>query len=517
MKKRLMMIGLVMLTMAGTVQGQGFLKKLGSAVDKATKKVEKAIGGITDGSSKTKSAKQEAPTSTSTSNTNDEDDELDGPKSNLYEAMSHGYENVRKNLDKITTFRTTANTKVVELDNMDGIQLGYFSDGRAFVEAGNVMMCIDTQGNVLKKWPSGLDSNFETGSYQFPHFSSGRIIAYEEGGISLQHTAIIYDTDFNVIKKIPDVQGYTYFENGIALLQTETNTNRRTMLLRDVREELKFIDVNGNQVLKHLTDPMTTGMGRLTIKDEISYGRPLRDGLIAYFAPKDEFDYKWGFRDANGKVVIPAKYDVVQDFSNGLAAVGTRDESGIKWGFIDTKGNMVIAQKFSNTPSNFDACGLALVKDRDFKFVYINKQGEVVSEKYGSATPFCNGQAIVREDGKGMKLINSKFETIAYLSNSMDISFDANQEGRLSCYFNVDMPAGGPHRGMFYDGQIYLFAESNYCLLDKDGNVKMYGLKGPFVNGIAPVEKWKNMQECEGIGYVNEQGEWIVKFERSQF
>ena len=522
MKQRLILIGLVLMTMAGSVQGQGFLKKINGALDKVNKGLEKVANPSDSKKTSTKTSATETTTTKKkdapSNNDTGSKDNLGGKKSNLYEATSHGIDDTQEYLDKISSFKTTANTKVVEVENLDNISLGYFSDNRAFVETGNVMLCIDSQGNVLKKWPGGLEGMFQTGTYSFPRFDSGRVIAYEEGEMSIKSTIIIYDTDFKVIKKIPDVEKYSYFKNGVALIQTETNTNRKTMLLRDVREELKFIDVNGNQVFKNLTESFTKGFGGLTIRDAISYGRPTSEGLIAYFSPKDNYNYLWGFRDASGKVVITAKYDLVQEFSNGLAAVATKGVDGTKWGFIDTKGNMVIAQKFSNPPSKFDKCGLALVKDKEDKFMYINKQGEVVSEKYDNATPFCDGQAIISDWRTGMKLIDSKFETITILSRYPNsFSYEANTFGTLNYDFNVDLPAGGTHGGLFYDGQIYLRIGSNYCLLDKEGNVKMQGLKGPFVNGIAPVEKWKNISECEGIGYVNEKGEWIVKFERSKF
>ena len=76
MKQRLIMISLVLMTMVGSVQGQGFLKKLGNAVDKLGKETEKVTKS---NDSKKSSAKAEATTSKTTSKKeNSSDDDEDG-------------------------------------------------------------------------------------------------------------------------------------------------------------------------------------------------------------------------------------------------------------------------------------------------------------------------------------------------------------------------------------------------------------------------------------------------------
>ena len=51
-----------------------------------------------------------------------------------------------------------------------------------------------------------------------------------------------------------------------------------------------------------------------------------------------------GFIDKTGMVVIPPKFDEVNPFSEGLAAVQIEG----KWGFIDKTGNMVIRPQFDD-------------------------------------------------------------------------------------------------------------------------------------------------------------------------
>lgn len=51
---------------------------------------------------------------------------------------------------------------------------------------------------------------------------------------------------------------------------------------------------------------------------------------------------KWGYQDQSGAFVIPAQFDKVTEFSEGLAAVALHKRVG----YIDTTGKMVIAPRF---------------------------------------------------------------------------------------------------------------------------------------------------------------------------
>lgn len=129
MKKRLMMVGLVMLTMTGTVQGQGFLKKLSNALAKATEKVDKVTKGVrvvlTDEEEEqsapttttTTKKSQASSTSTTTSSSYEDDGYLIYPnlkRSQLFgitQKSSDGNHRA-KAAGQLTESKTTANTKV---------------------------------------------------------------------------------------------------------------------------------------------------------------------------------------------------------------------------------------------------------------------------------------------------------------------------------------------------------------------------------------------------------------------
>jgi len=252
--------------------------------------------------------------------------------------------------------------------------------------------------------------------------------------------------------------------------------------------------------------------------------RPMRDGLVAFSVPKpDNFTMRlWGFRNAEGKIVIPAKYDKVQNFSHGLAAVASGEWDLAKWGFIDTKGRMVIPQKFSHEPSPFDVCGLSLVIDREGNSAYMDKNGQILPNRYDEATPFVNSIALCRNEfDDGCALIDSAQHKQTVYGYELASYININQQ-RPSGYYQHDSKdytfadnlAYVGSDIIIYDEKLYVkVRDAGYGLLDNKGNLVMCGLAGCFSCGIAPVyDLDKGM-----VGYVNKKGEWVIVFEGSEF
>jgi len=68
-------------------------------------------------------------------------------------------------------------------------------------------------------------------------------------------------------------------------------------------------------------------------------------------------DGRYGYIDANERLIIPAKFQEAEVFSEGLAAV---KQEG-KYGYIDASGTMVIAPEFAM--GNEFSEGMALIWD----------------------------------------------------------------------------------------------------------------------------------------------------------
>lgn len=105
------------------------------------------------------------------------------------------------------------------------------------------------------------------------------------------------------------------------------------------------------------------------------------EGLVSVCNKLSNGEYKLGFMDITGKVVIPLIYKCGNDnlFSEGLCAV---ENSNGKVGFINKFGKIVLPFKYSMVHKDFEN-GIAevwLTATSDAPTV-INKQGKIVSER----------------------------------------------------------------------------------------------------------------------------------------
>lgn len=548
MKNKLIICLLAFALMGDGVEAQSYLKKMNDALNKASSKIDKAAQKLDGGKKKkekksssvedSSNPKRNAGSAYSEYPTEEKADtiEIVGHMSNMYKTIKEDPNGKDALITEYGQFKVTSETKTVTLDDKAGLLLGYFHDGRAFVRTpANGMLCIDQNGNVIKQWNRNDKSTniLMRDGADYPKFDSGRFIIIEtEEEYSSTGTAVIYDTDFKVIKRIPNVSWVSNYENGVAIITK--NTKGANTFSKSV-----FIDINGNEIMPKITELINSKNG----KPSGAQNRPLCDGLAA-FAIAGSFLEKpfWGFRDAKGNVVVKPIYKKVQDFSNGLAAVLV-DVNGIdKWGFIDTKGNMVIQPKYTIEPSRFDVCGLAMVVDKDAMCSFINKNGETVSKSYADITPFYNGRAIFTEyadqditngkwaihnSGDRTFLIDSDFnivatlgETVIHASNTdngmkfFHKGFDEINNYKFLRYslFNIG--------NSFVNGKMYIEIKGEYAaLLNETGDISICGITGFFSEGLAPVNyvPLAIHDKRNAVGYVNENGEWIIKFEENNF
>lgn len=548
---QLAMIAFLLMGGTQSVSAQGFLDKIGKAIEKGTKKLEKVNKKLEEvnkdlnelnPNKKVKEKRQK--TSSNENNVNDDEDDdwsieskLKGHPSNVFRYMVSHSEDVKKDfIQNYCEFKTTSSTKTITVDRLKDIQLGYFHDGRAFVNTpANGMLCIDTKGNIVKRWTRNDELTvIRTGGADYPKFDSGRFIILEKAEkYKYYGTAVIYDTNFNVIKRIPQVSSVTNYEDGVAIICKYTGKLPNTY-------EDAYIDINGNEIFQNLSRMANSSNSRLQSTDL----RPLRDGLAAYAVKKGLLGASvWGFRDAKGNPITQPIYSQVQDFSNGMAAVLVEQDGQSKWGFIDTKGNMVIEPKYTKQPSQFDNCGLAMVCNKDGLCSFINKKGEIVSKTYEKITPFNNGRAIYTEylTQGGEQEDNSYFSTYSGLTYLIDSNFNIVATlGRylLNTSGYVDNGMHYFHKGSdinsnysferysnysigtsFVNGQIYLNLDDiSTGLLSKNGDVIIGGLTGFYSEGIAPVNHSHELNRSElYAGYVNEKGEWIIQFKENDF
>ncbi|MGJ0159269.1 WG repeat-containing protein, partial [Campylobacter coli] len=112
---------------------------------------------------------------------------------------------------------------------------------------------------------------------------------------------------------------------------------------------------------------------------------------------------KAGFIDNEGKIIVEPKFDSIQDFKKGFAAVKLKG----KWGFVDENGKMIIKAKYDDV-ADFNE-GFAKVK-LNKKWGFVDENGEALIEtKFDKVADFENGFARVKLNNK-WGLINTKGE-----------------------------------------------------------------------------------------------------------
>ena len=103
-----------------------------------------------------------------------------------------------------------------------------------------------------------------------------------------------------------------------------------------------------------------------------------------------EEDGRWGYKDAQGKVVVTPRFLLAEEFSpEGLAPVV--DDNG--WAYINAQGRVVIRPFVVDNGPDYFSEGLARFT-RKGKFGFFNERGKVViPPKYDFASPFSEGFA----------------------------------------------------------------------------------------------------------------------------
>jgi hypothetical protein len=106
----------------------------------------------------------------------------------------------------------------------------------------------------------------------------------------------------------------------------------------------------------------------ITIEPRYRLGNAFSEGRAAVMLAENR---KWGFIDRTGREVVAPRYDGVEPFAEGLAAVKLNG----KWGLINRSGREVIAPKLDQYLSSLSfSDGVTRVK-LNGKWGYIGRDG----------------------------------------------------------------------------------------------------------------------------------------------
>ncbi len=218
---------------------------------------------------------------------------------------------------------------------------------------------------------------------------------------------------------------------------------------------------------------------------------------------------KLGYIDKSGKEVIPLMYDSIDCFSEELAAV----ELNGKWGYIDKSGKEVIQLKYDD--AYFFSNGQARVKFSG-EWGYIDKSGrEVIPLKYDSADVFIEGLAPVEINGKwgyidksGREVIPLKYDNVRWFSEGLARVEFGGKWGYIDKSGKEVIQLKYDDAFNFSEGLAAVELNGKYGYIDKSGKVIIhlkYDFADFFSNGQASAilnGEW---------GYIDKQGNFTPK------
>ncbi|MES2558939.1 MAG: WG repeat-containing protein [Bacteroidota bacterium] len=276
-----------------------------------------------------------------------------------------------------------------------------------------------------------------------------------------------------------------------------------------------------------------------------------------------EIKYKWGYMDAEGRLVLPATFDYADEFYEGLAVVAVRnlpcvinekglriidtglyqhishfsqglaaamDFSGRKF-YINTKGYKVITLPEDIYESRTFSEGIAVVSKKHeehvtkfgrdistlgYRFAYINMRGELVSEYvFEDADDIVNGYARFRQ-GTKFGLINTKGEIVIKPTYNNIGNFNSglavvDVDGKYG-YINTEgilvIKPQFEYAYDFTEGLAGVWMKGKYGFINKEGTITIQ----PTFDQIKPFAEGKAAAMKDGKwGFINKEGVWVLR------
>ncbi len=223
--------------------------------------------------------------------------------------------------------------------------------------------------------------------------------------------------------------------------------------------------------------------------------------------------FKYGFIDQTGQVVIPAKFLSVESFHDGLAVASVARN---KYGYIDSKGVFVLPAIYDRAKSFQDGIAKVSVGDETF---YIDKTGKKLWSTPLDATTedFREGVAALQtEDGKwgyvnreGKMVIPATFEYASGFSEGLAVVTMANGKyGYIDKTGKLVIAANYDYADAFEDGLALVMVNGKSGYINKTGAFVIkadFDYASAFNSGLAFVQKGGK------YGVINTKGEYVLK------
>lgn len=214
--------------------------------------------------------------------------------------------------------------------------------------------------------------------------------------------------------------------------------------------------------------------GTVIVPNKYKFVDKFRDGYCRVMT-----DYNMtGLIDSTGKELIPCIYPQLNYPAEGLV----RAEQNGKVGFLDLEGNVVIDFQYAASSSfneGLAAVGVLSEDEYSIRYGYINTKGDyVVKPIYDFADPFVNGCAVVTSlDRQGMinhdgdTVVPIKYGFVTAMQNG--VFFAGNLFTKKIAMFNKDFK---PVTKFIYD-DIFYYGEGMY-VVGREGKMGYLTLQG---------------------------------------
>lgn len=290
---------------------------------------------------------------------------------------------------------------------------GDYRQGLGLVEADGAMGYIDATFSETGKW--AISPRFDlrdSGDRSAFGFYDGRALVRDDSG---KWGYIDTTGKWAIEPRFVEARDYSgipagEFSDGLAWFQVVEMSERSV-----VDQDGEFVRDAENKVVKESYPRLEMGYidraGNVVIKPRYQMANDFGEGLAAVRIKSQD---SWGFIDKDDQRVISPQFHAVGRFSEGLCAVAING----RWGYIDPEGEDVIPRRFDEARQFSD--GRAAVRVDD-KWGFIDAQGQWAIEptydhfddyaSAGNPGSFENGLARVTLNGQTI-YINSSGEQI---------------------------------------------------------------------------------------------------------
>ena len=367
--------------------------------------------------------------------------------------------------------------------------IGDFHEGRAWFCKNEKFGFVDKMGNMIV--PAKYDdvADFKEGRAWVAN--RGEDDQFRCGYIDLEGKVVI-----PIKYKVSSVEGANKisFSEGLAAVPMRTDNYDSPIY--------GYIDKMGNEVIPakfSIAGDFKNGIASVDLDKYIDKtGKLLSNNDLK---THDEIvifsqDEKMGLKHLNGKIVVPCKYDIVQNFSEGMAAVCEET----LWGYVDSLGNNIIPCLYrsinyydngvmddwgeygSPDEANDFHEGLVLVM-RNRMAGFFNKQGKtVIPFVYKRAKDFSEGFAAVKTtqkwgfvDKEGNNVIPCRYDTVASFKEGLAAAVKngkcgyVNANGQEIVPFIFDKPEDYEPLNDFHEGLAIVKKNGAFGYVDKEG------------------------------------------------